>query len=113
MELSGIAKISILKIRAIDSSLPLLLFLCLNKYLIITKAKSSSSVINLSDVPDLSELFNTENSKVMLISTHTTHQIINICNRYYRSGTVNSKSFISKVLLRIKWKFKLYLCPVI
>ena len=25
----------------------------------------------------------------------------------YRSGTVNSKSFISKVLLRIKWKFKL------
>ena len=25
----------------------------------------------------------------------------------YRSGTVNSKSFISKVLLRIKWKFEL------
>ena len=25
----------------------------------------------------------------------------------YRSGTVNSKSFVSKVLLRIKWKFKL------
>ena len=26
---------------------------------------------------------------------------------YYRSGMVNSKSFIGKVLLRIKWKFKL------
>ena len=26
---------------------------------------------------------------------------------WYRSGTVNSKSFIGKVLLRIKWKFEL------
>ena len=26
---------------------------------------------------------------------------------YYRSGMVNSKSFLGKVLLRIKWKFKL------
>ena len=26
---------------------------------------------------------------------------------YYRLGMVNSKSFISKVLLRIKWKFEL------
>ena len=26
---------------------------------------------------------------------------------YNRSGTVNLKSFIGKVLLRIKWKFKL------
>ena len=26
---------------------------------------------------------------------------------YYRSGTVNSKSFVGKVLLRIKWKFEL------
>ena len=25
----------------------------------------------------------------------------------YRSGTVNSKSFVGKVLLQIKWKFKL------
>ena len=25
----------------------------------------------------------------------------------YRSGTVNSKSFVSKVLLPIKWKFEL------
>ena len=25
----------------------------------------------------------------------------------YRSGTVNSKSFVHKVLLRIKWKFEL------
>ena len=28
-------------------------------------------------------------------------------NLQYRSGTVNSKSFVGKVLLRIKWKFKL------
>ena len=26
---------------------------------------------------------------------------------WYRSGTVNSKSFVGKVLLRIKWKFEL------
>ena len=26
---------------------------------------------------------------------------------YYRLGTVNSKSFIGKILLRIKWKFEL------
>ena len=26
---------------------------------------------------------------------------------WYRLGTVNSKSFVSKVLLRIKWKFEL------
>ena len=25
----------------------------------------------------------------------------------YRSGTVNSKSFVGKVVLRIKWKFEL------
>ena len=28
-------------------------------------------------------------------------------NTNYRSGTVNSKSFVSKVLFRIKWKFEL------
>ena len=28
-------------------------------------------------------------------------------NSNYRSGTVNLKSFIGKVLLRIKWKFEL------
>ena len=27
--------------------------------------------------------------------------------QYYRSGTVNSKSFVGTVLLRIKWKFQL------
>ena len=26
----------------------------------------------------------------------------------YRLGTVNSKSFVGKVFLRIKWKFELY-----
>ena len=28
-------------------------------------------------------------------------------NLNYMSGTVNSKSFVSKVLLRIKWNFEL------
>ena len=28
-------------------------------------------------------------------------------NLSYRPGTVNSKSFVGKVLLRIKWKFEL------
>ena len=32
---------------------------------------------------------------------------IEINGNIYRSGTVNSKSFIGKVLLRIKWKFEL------
>ena len=36
----------------------------------------------------------------------TAYEIVNfgVC---YRSGTVNSKSFVGKVLLRIKQKFKL------
>ena len=33
--------------------------------------------------------------------------IRNLKSQYYRSGMVNLKSFISKVLLRIKWKFEL------
>ena len=30
-----------------------------------------------------------------------------IWEKLYRSGTVNSKSFVGKVLLRVKWKFEL------
>ena len=30
-----------------------------------------------------------------------------VCRFYYRSGMVNSKSFVGKVLLRIKQKFEL------
>ena len=30
-----------------------------------------------------------------------------VANIDYRSGTVNSKSFVGKVLLQIKWKFEL------
>ena len=33
--------------------------------------------------------------------------IIHQLKSSYRSGTVNSKSFVGKVLLRIKWKFEL------
>ena len=56
--------------------------------------------------------FNKQLSQVLPVHTNgacTSHLIRNrnmrnmICN--YRSGTVNSKSFIGKVLLRIKWKF--------
>ena len=42
-----------------------------------------------------------------------TNQVISVTNErsdysdYYRSGTVNSKSFVGKVFLRIKWKYKL------
>ena len=31
----------------------------------------------------------------------------NVTYLLYRSGTVNSKSFLCKVVLQIKWKFKL------
>ena len=34
-------------------------------------------------------------------------QWVTLFNLLYRSGTVNSKSFIGKVLLKIKWKFEL------
>ena len=30
-----------------------------------------------------------------------------LTSNHYRSGTVNSKSFVGKVLLQIKWKFEL------
>ena len=30
-----------------------------------------------------------------------------VVNNNYRLGTVNSKSFVGKILLRIKWKFEL------
>ena len=39
------------------------------------------------------------------LSTRTRLQLHNMS--IYRSGTVNSKSFVGKVLLRIKWKFEL------
>ena len=32
---------------------------------------------------------------------------LHFTKRRYKSGTVNSKSFVSKVLLQIKWKFEL------
>ena len=44
-------------------------------------------------------------SKIEFLSTWFWSQI---CTCGYRSSTVNSKSFVGKVLLRIKWKFELY-----
>ena len=34
-----------------------------------------------------------------------------VCHMWYRSGMVNSKSFVGKILLRIKWKFELIYAP--
>ena len=43
-----------------------------------------------------------------LISTHIYYPLTIVVQSFkYRSGTVNSKSFVGKVLLRIKWKFEL------
>ena len=36
------------------------------------------------------------------------NKVSNVVVFGYRSGTVNSKSFVSKVLLRIKWKLELH-----
>ena len=33
--------------------------------------------------------------------------VVSLRQLHYRSGTVNSKSFVGKVFLRIKWKFEL------
>ena len=47
--------------------------------------------------------------RVIMCDTHiwTETDLESYVRNYYRSGTVNSKSFASKVLLRIKWKFEL------
>ena len=42
-----------------------------------------------------------------LIHVIYTVDSVNTKNTFYRSGTVNSKSFVGKVLLRIKRKFEL------
>ena len=47
---------------------------------------------------------------LVLSENHTFCTFANICivtNTHYRSGMVNSKSFIGKVFLQIKWKFEL------
>ena len=41
------------------------------------------------------------------VSLFYAHHMNSVKTLKYRSGTVNSKSFIGKVLLRIKWKFEL------
>ena len=43
----------------------------------------------------------------MVSSIHTLPESIYNLNLKYRSGTINSKSFVGKVLLRIKQKFEL------
>ena len=43
----------------------------------------------------------------MLFDIYDLLQIEDRRKLFYRSDTVNSKSFVSKVLLRIKWKFEL------
>ena len=43
---------------------------------------------------------------VVVMFTSSGSRVENITHKY-RSGTVNSKSFVGKVLLRIKWKYEL------
>ena len=60
--------------------------------------------INLSDIEDFTDEDRQEDlgrhSGVMFTSVYSVLSD-------YRSATVNSKSFVGKVLLRIKWKFEL------
>ena len=44
----------------------------------------------------------------VMVST-ATYLFVSFSGMEYRSGTVNSKSFVGKVMLRIKWKFELTL----
>ena len=42
------------------------------------------------------------------VQEHATYvPVVKHDHAFYRSGTVNSKSFVCKILLRIKWKFEL------
>ena len=41
------------------------------------------------------------------LRTNNTNSWLTEMSNNYRSGTVNSKSFVCKVLLRIKWRFEL------
>ena len=62
------------------------------------------------ELPTIETDFLFENSQDFNQTTHARpqHPIVFIHNiSLYRSGTVNSKSFVGKVLLRIKWKFEL------
>ena len=47
-----------------------------------------------------------DNETRCLCAELTFNDIVIVSQDCYRSGTVNSKSFVSKVLLRIKWKFE-------
>ena len=48
-------------------------------------------------------------TKMVMLMVHVNKSLdVNAVHHFsYRSGTVNSKSFVGKVLLRIKWKFEL------
>ena len=43
---------------------------------------------------------------IICVTVYINYLVVDTVN-IYRSGTVNSKSFVGKVLLRIKWKFEL------
>ena len=47
------------------------------------------------------------NERVKGVTTPTVSYIKLECTIYYRLGPVNLKSFIGKILLRIKWEFEL------
>ena len=54
-----------------------------------------------------------ENKRHERLEFRVTHRVYQSCDSLghsrneYRSSTVNSKSFLGKILLRIKWKFEI------
>ena len=45
--------------------------------------------------------------QIVVVHNLEVNAYIGFTSLEYRSGTVNSKSFVGKVLLQIKWKFEL------
>ena len=70
-------------------------------YATILKRHNDTKLPGMLDIPNLRNL--KQQKKVS--PSRTQCYIRGFCK--YRSGTVNSKSFVGKVLLRIKWKFEL------
>ena len=61
------------------------------------------SVISVIKYPSV---LGNQNKSVLHQNSNVSATLV-ICQYYYRSGTVNLKSFVGKVLLRIKLKFEL------
>ena len=78
---------------------------CINMKLVFTVQGTISHIISREAVNVKSgwSMWNLSCGKCLLTDYFTMSRF----KSKYRSGTVNSKSFVGKVLLRIKWKFEL------